>query len=118
MSSTVLLPSRMQVRLNVIGMNGFEVDATFGYVMKEISRFVCVIRNDRKGELSLPHVLMKCDKRVIADVLLGNTGSPEGSLLRLWKRRTGFAFMRSISVEKSLPVWRPESFLRINHCSA
>ena len=74
MSSTVLLPSRMQVRLNVIGMNGFEVDATFSYVMKEISRFVCVIRNDRKAEISLPHVLTQCDKRVIADVLLGNTG--------------------------------------------
>ena len=93
----VLLPSRMQVRLNVIGVDLFEPDPTLSYVSKEIAGLVCVVRNNRKGEISLPHVLTQCDKRVIADVLLGNAGSPEGSLLRLRKHGTGFVFMRSKS---------------------
>jgi len=118
MPSTVLLASRMQIRLNVIGMDGFEVDPTFPYVVKEISRLVRVSRNDGRAEISMPHVLTQCDNRVIADVLLGNTGSPEGSLLRLRKRKRGFLFMRRKSVEKALRVWRPASFLRINLCSA
>jgi hypothetical protein len=118
MPSPVLLASRMQIRLNVIGTDGFEVYPTFAYVVKEILRLVRISRNDGRAELPLPHVLTQCNKRVIADVLLGNAGSPEGSLLRLRKRETGFVFMRSISVEKSLLVWRPESFLRINRCSA
>jgi hypothetical protein len=100
MPSPVLLAPRTQIRLNVIGMDGFEVDPTFAYVVKEISRLVRVSRYDGRAEISLPHVLTQCDKRVIADVLLGYAGSPEGSLLRLQKRRTGFAFMRSISAEK------------------
>ncbi len=78
MSSSVLLPSRVQIRLNVIGMDGFEVDATFGYVVKEISRLVRVSRNDGRAEISLPQVLTQCDKQVIIDVLLGNA-----SLLRV-----------------------------------
>ena len=118
MPSPVLLPSRTQIRLNVIGMDGFKVDSTFGYVVKKISRLVGVSRNDGRAEISLPHVLTQCDKRVIADVLLGNTESPEGSLLRLRKRRRGFSFMRRKSVEKALRVWRPAFFLTINICSA
>ncbi len=109
MSSPVLLPSRMEVRLNVVGMDGFEVDPTFAYVVEEISRPVRVSRNDGRAEISLPHVLTQCDKRVIADVLLGNAGSPEGSLLRLRKRETGFAFMRSKSVENAPLAWRTAS---------
>ena|ERR1700744_3752956 len=118
MPSPVLLPSCVQIRLNVIGMDGFEVDPTFDYVVKEVSRLVCVSRNDGRAEISLSHVLTQCNKRVTIDVLLGNAGSPEGSLLRLRKCRTGFAFMRSIPVEKSRLVWRPESSLRINRSSA
>src|ERR1700723_3390967 len=102
MSSSVLLPSRMEIRLNVIGMDGFEVDPTFAYIVKEISRLVRVSRNDGRAKISLPHVLTQCNKRVIADVLLGNAGSPEGSLLRLRKRRTGFLFMRSKSHQNAL----------------
>jgi len=118
MSPPVLLPSRMQIRLNMIGMDGFEIDPTLGNVVKEISRLAGVSRNDVRAETSLPHVLTQCDKRVIADVLLGNTESPEGSLLRLRKRRRGFSFMRRKSVEKALRVWRPAFFLTINICSA
>ena len=109
MPSPVLLASRMQIRLNMIGMDGFDADPAFGYVLKKISRSVGVIRNDREAEISLPHVLTQCDKRVIADVLLGNAGSPEGSLLRLRKRRTGFAFMRRKSTGNALQAWCPES---------
>ena len=57
MLSPVLLPSRMQVRLNVIGANRFEPDPTPSYVSKEIAGLVGVIRNDREAEISLPHVL-------------------------------------------------------------
>jgi hypothetical protein len=102
MPSSVVLSSRMEIRLNVIGMDGFKVDPTFAYVVKEISRLVRVSRNDGRTEISLPHVLTQCNKRVIADVLLGNAGSPEGSLLRLRKRETGFVFMRRKSVEKAV----------------
>jgi hypothetical protein len=105
MPSPVLLPSRTQIRLNVIGMDGFKVDSTFGYVVKKISRLVGVSRNDGRAEISLPHVLTQCDKRVIADVLLGNAGSPEGSLLRLRNRATGFAFMRRKSYQNALQAW-------------
>ena len=90
MPSPVPLPSGMQIRLNVIGMDGCKVDPAFGDVLKEISRPVRVSCNDGKAEIALPHVLTQCDKRVIADVLLGNAGSPEGTLLRLRKRRAGF----------------------------
>ena len=31
--SSVLLPSRMQIRLNMIGMDGLDVDPAFGYVL-------------------------------------------------------------------------------------
>ena len=103
MSSPVLLPSRMEIRLNVIWMDGFEIDPTFAYVVKEISRLVGVSCNDGRAEISLPQMLTQCDKRVIADVLLGNAGSPEGSLLRLRKRRTGFVFMRRKSHQNALP---------------
>lgn len=109
MPSPVLLPSCVQIRLNVIGMDGFEVDPTFSYVVKEVSRPVRVSCNDGKAEISLLHVLTQCDKRVIADVLLGNARSPEGSLLRLRKRRTGFAFMRRKSTGNALQAWCPES---------
>ena len=118
MPSPVLLASRTQVRLNMIGMDGFDADPAFGYVLKKISRSIGVIRNDREAEISLPHVLTQCGKRVIADVLLGNAGSPEGSLLRLPKRETGFRFMRRKTIEKERRAWRTVSFLRINHCSA
>lgn len=100
----VLLPSRMQIRLNVIGMDGFKVDSTFAYVVKEVSRLVGVSRNDGRAEISLPHVLTQCDQRMFADVLLGNAGSPEGSLLRLRNRGRGFSFMRSKSIGKTLLV--------------
>jgi hypothetical protein len=109
MSSPVLLPSRMQIRLNVIGMDGFDVHPTLGYVLKEISRLARVSRNDGRAEISLPHVLTQCDKRVIADVLLGNAGSPGGSLLRLRKRSTGFVFMRSKTGENAMQAWRAAS---------
>jgi hypothetical protein len=105
MPSPVLLASRTQVRLNMIGMDGFDADPAFRYVLKKISRSVGVIRNDREAEISLPHVLTQCDKRVIADVLLGNAGSPEGSLLRLRNRATGFAFMRRKSYQNALQAW-------------
>ena len=105
MPSPVLLASRTQVRLNMIGMDGFDADPAFRYVLKKISRSVGVIRNDREAEISLPHVLTQCDKRVIADVLLGNAGSPEGSLLRLRNRATGFAFMRRKSHQNALQAW-------------
>jgi hypothetical protein len=68
-------------------MDGFDVDPAFGYVVKEISRLVRVSRNDGRAETSLPHVLTQCNKRVIADVLLGNTGSPEGSLSEIAETR-------------------------------
>jgi hypothetical protein len=45
----VLLPSRMQVRLNVIGADRFEPDPTPGYVRKEIAGLVRVVRNDGKS---------------------------------------------------------------------
>ena len=118
MSSSVLLPSRMEIRLNVIGMDCFEVDSAFAYVVKEISRLVGVSRNDGRTEISMPHVLTQCNKRVIADVLLENAGSPEGSLLRLRKRETGFRLMRRKTIEIARWVWRTVSFLRTNHCSA
>ena len=105
MSSSVLLPSRMEIRLNVIGMDCFEVDSAFAYVVKEISRLVRVSRNDGRAETSLPHVLTQCNKRVIADVLLENAGSPEGSLLRLRNRAIGFAFMRRKSHHNALQAW-------------
>ncbi len=76
MPSPVLLASRTQVRLNMIGMDGFDADPAFRYVLKKISRSVGVIRNDREAEISLPHVLTQCDKR-FTDVLLGNCGTPE-----------------------------------------
>jgi hypothetical protein len=109
MPSPVLLPSGMQIRLNVIGMDGFEVDPAFGDVLKKIPRSVRVSCNDGKTEISLPHVLTQCDKRVIADVLLGNARSPEGSLVRLRKRRTGIGFMRRKSTGNALQAWCPES---------
>src|SRR5271166_1452554 len=109
MSSPVLLPSRMEIRLNVIGMDGFEVDPTFAYVVKEVSRLIRVSRNDGRAKISLPQMLAQCDKRVIADVLLGNAGSPEGSLLRLRKRGTGFAIMRRKSAGNAPQAWRTTS---------
>src|ERR1700691_4718053 len=99
----------MEIRLNVIGTDGFEADPTFVYVVKEISRLVGVSRNDGRAEISLPHVLTQCNKRVIADVLLGNAGSPEGSLLRLRKHGVGFVFMRRKSAWKALPAWSSSS---------
>ena len=49
MPSPVLLASRTQIRLNVIGMDSFEFDPTFAYVVKEISRLVRISRNDGRG---------------------------------------------------------------------
>jgi hypothetical protein len=100
MPSPVLLPPRMQIRLNMIGMDGFKVNPAFGYVLKKISGLVRISCNDGKAEISLPHMLTQCDKRMIADVLLGNAGSPEGSLLRLRKPRAGFVFMGSKLAER------------------
>jgi hypothetical protein len=96
----VLLAPSAQIRLNVIGADSFEPDPTLSYVSKEIAGSVRVVRSDRKGEISLPHMLTQCDERVIAVVLLGNAGSPGGSLLRLRKGQTGFVFMRSKPDEK------------------
>ena len=118
MTSPVLLPSRVQIRLDIIRADRFKHDPERSYIGKELAGLVCVVRDNRKGEIFLSHMLTQCDKRVIADVLLGNTESPEGSLLRLRKRRRGFSFMRRKSVEKALRVWRPAFFLTINICSA
>jgi len=112
MVSSVLLPSRAQIRLNVLGADGVEVDPTFGYVNNEISCLVRVSRNDGRAEIFSSHVLTQGGKRVINEVLLGNTGSPEGSLLRLRKPGVGFVFMRRKSDENTLRAWR------ISSCSA
>ena len=87
MTSPVLLPSRVQIRLDIIRSDRFKHDPKPSYIVKEIAGLVCVVRDDRKAEIFFPHMLTQCDKRVINDVLLGNAGSPEGSLLRLRKRR-------------------------------
>jgi hypothetical protein len=64
------------------------------YVLKEMPGSIRVFCYDRRIEISSPHVFAQCDKRLINYILLGNAGSPEGSLLEMGKRRTGFTFMR------------------------
>lgn len=67
----IMPATRTKIRLNVFGTHGLESESMPGYVFEEISRFVRVVREDGKREISLPHVLTQCDKR-FTEVLLGN----------------------------------------------
>ena len=73
------------------------------YVLKEMTGSIGVAGNDRKAEISLPHVFAQCAKRLINYKLVGNAGSLlRGSLLRLRKRRAGFTFMCRKSERKTV----------------
>ena len=71
----------VQVRLDVIGLDGVNANPALDYVAEKMPATDCVLFDGPSAELALAHVFAQRDQPSVNPMLFGNSASPGGGLL-------------------------------------